>query len=140
MKLLLGGKFESSAVRDIDAVVSPDRNVSMSGYYMGLNRKVPKSYSHRLGTLIALAEEILVPQIDWNYPYGPQYRRGLEDIDLGIASTTAGGNERDSDTGAFIEILLGNNALSPQSWNHISYLATDHYNQDQRKQLARSEK
>jgi hypothetical protein len=135
MKVIFGGKFENALVRTIDEVLTPNRNASMHQYYMGLNRRVPKSYSDRCGTFIALAEEVLVPQIDWNFPIHTRYHGELEGLNLGIRSTDAGGREWDEDTRAFVKFLMRSDVLSAQSKAHISILQTSHYPFDDRQKI-----
>ena len=59
-------------------------NESTLEYYAGLNRKVSKSYSDRCGTFVAIADETLVPEIDWNYALDRKYRGDLGDLNFGI--------------------------------------------------------
>ena len=117
------------------SVVSPPRNVSTNEYYAGLNRKVTSNYFDRCGTFIALAEATLVPSVDWNYPYGNQYRGELASIDLGIERTNSARNEWDKDIVKFVEFLLKQRALSSSSRAYISNLTFSHYPDDVRQHM-----
>ncbi len=135
MKIVLGGKFESSLIRNIDSVIQPDRNVSTHSYYVGLNRYVAKSYFERAATFVALADSTLVPEVDWNYPYRRDYRGSLAELDFGIERDKTEIREWDYDTRKFVGILLKNRVLSSGSWLHVSGLSLIHYDAESRKQL-----
>jgi hypothetical protein len=120
MKIVFAGQFEIALVRSVDEIMHPQRNASTHEYYAGLNRKVSKSYFDRCGTFIAIADEVLVPQVDWSH-------RSVNDYELGIDSTDAGGSEWDKDTGAFVKFILKKKVLSPSSLSFISTLSIAHY-------------
>lgn len=135
MDIIFGGKFESALIRSVDEVIQPPRNASTHEYYAGLNRFTPRPYFERCGTFIALATRILVPVVDWNYPYTPERRGALANIDLGITSTSEGGDEWDKDTRAFVRMILRARVLSASSRRHIDDLSLDHYPPEKRKQI-----
>jgi hypothetical protein len=135
MKIILGGKFEIGLVRSIDAIIQPDRNESTHPYYAGLNRFVPKSYFERCSSFLVLANTTLIPSIDWNYPYGREYRQGLGDIELGIERDETNIGEWDEDTRKFVKILLRKTALSLSSQVHISGLSLAHYGAEVREEM-----
>jgi hypothetical protein len=140
MKIILAGKFETALIRSVDEVVQPPRNVSTNDYYVGLNRKVTSNYFDRCGTFVALAKATLIPTVDWNYPYGKQYRGELEHVDLGIEHAESKNNEWDKDTVTFVEALLQQRALSASSRAYISNLTFTHYPNDVRKQMEKNSK
>jgi hypothetical protein len=135
MKIILAGKFETALIRGVDEVVQPPRNVSGNEYYVGLNRKVADNYFDRSGTFIALADMVLVPTVDWNYPYGNQYRGELASVDLGIERMDSAGNEWDRDVIKVVESLLKQRVLSPSSHAYISNLTFSHYPADARQHM-----
>lgn len=132
MKIVFAGKFESALIRSVDEVLIPDRNSRASGYYAGLNRHVSSNYFDRCSTFIAIADRVLVPSVDWNYPIDKKYHGALSDVDLGVESTKAGGGEWDNDTKAFVELALKRKALSPSSRNYISNLTVTHLSKSDR--------
>ena len=127
MKIVLAGKFEAALVRDIDAIINPRFNASTHPYYTALNRWVPKTYSDRSGTFIALSDETIVPQADWGYGGKKEHRAELKEVDLGVDRTEAGGQEWDNDTRTFVNLLLDQKALSPDLYAHISTLSLSEY-------------
>jgi hypothetical protein len=135
MKIIFAGKFEIALIRRVDEVVQPDRNASTHEYYAALNRKVTNNYFDRCGTFLVLAEETLVPVVDWNYPYGKQYRGALSDVELGIEKTEAGGGEWDKETTAFVERILKERVLSANSLAYISVLNLTHYTEEKRNHI-----
>src|SRR5216683_6649501 len=106
MQVIFAGKFESALIRNVDAMLQPQRNASMHPYYAALNRFVSSNYFHRCGTFLAVADDTLVPMVDWNYPIDKRYRGVLADAELGVESTEAGGREWDEDTRKFVRAIL----------------------------------
>ena len=138
MKIVFAGKFECALVRGIDGIIQPRRNETTHEYYVGLNRQVSKQYSDRCGTFIAIANEVLVPQIDWNYPIDKKYRGSLTGLDLGIESTESGGREWDQNTQKLVKHLIGNRALSSHSYSYISKLSLSNYPQEPREEITQN--
>jgi hypothetical protein len=68
MEIVLGGYFETALVRFTDAIVRPERNRTGHPYYLCLNRTIPKAFFDRAATFMALADEVIVPSIDWAAP------------------------------------------------------------------------
>jgi hypothetical protein len=134
MKVILGGYFETALVRYADAISNPDRNRTWHPYYVCLNRDVPKAYFDRAATFVALAEEVIVPSIDWGGPIGGPDEPGLSSQSLGVSVGGGpehfGGMEWDDDTRAFVDILLDHQALSLESWVHASRFETDRMDPD----------
>ena len=100
MNIVLGGKFETALVISIDFIIQPNRNVSTNSYYMGLNRYVPKEYFDRSAHILLLwqASNTVVPEIDWNFPYGKQYHGSPAEVELGIRRDESKFHEWDEDT------------------------------------------
>jgi hypothetical protein len=96
---------------------------------------VTSNYFERCGTFLALADEILVPTVDWNYPLGKQYHGVLSDVELGITLTNSGGNEWDDDNEKFVDRLLKSRALSESSKTYIGALSISHYADVDRKHV-----
>jgi hypothetical protein len=123
MKIILGGYFETALVRYTDEIIRPDRNRTTHPYYICLNRKVPKAYFDRSATFVALAEEVIVPSIDWALASDHGQPSELTSKRMGVSingEEAFGGREWDDDAVAFAKILLDNRALSLESWVHIS--------------------
>lgn len=125
MKIVLAGKFEIALVRSADQIRQPDRNASTHEYYAGLNRMVPKSYSDRCGTFIALSEKTLVPIIDWGDPQSGE----VGELDLGVEIAKASSREWDENVRKFVAIILRSEALSASSTAYISVLSISHYDE-----------
>lgn len=125
MKIVLGGYLETAVVRNVDEVIRPDRNKTGNPYYICLNRKVQRAYFDRSATFIALAQEVIIPQIDWALSPGSRDVPELSSERLGVSINgpeNFGGREWDDDTGVFVDILLACRALSRDSWVHVSRL------------------
>ena len=76
----------------------------------------------------------MVPTVDWNYPYGNQYRGDLASVDLGIERMDAIDNDR-RDIEKVAEALLRPRALSASCRTYISNLTFSHYPDDVRKRM-----
>lgn len=126
MKIVLGGYLETGLVHYCDAIRHPDRNRTAHPYYICLNRRVPKAYFDRAGTLVSLAQNTIVPSIDWNAsnPGDP-----IDTSVLGLeinGKEHFGGREWDDATIALAKMLIGGGAFSQKSWVHISDLDIKH--------------
>ncbi|WP_374573237.1 hypothetical protein [Phenylobacterium sp.] len=125
MKAILGGYFETALVHYCDAVIRPDRNATTHPYYVCLNRKTPKAYFDRAATFLAVADEVIVPSIDWALAIDSNDPPELTAQSLNVeinGKANPGGGEWDRDAIAFADILLDNGALSTESWIHVSRL------------------
>ena len=122
MDIIFGGKLESALISHIDEIVYPQRNTTTHEYYLSLNRKTDRSFFDRCGTFIALADHVLMPEVDWNIAdYGEQ-NAILSAENLGIQTTQIGGREWDDDTTAFSKLLVESGFLSETSHRYISHL------------------
>lgn len=138
MNIVLGGKFETAVVRSINSIIQPNRNVSTNRYYMGLNRYVPNEYFDRASTFVALASNTVVPEIDWNFPYGKQYHGSLAEVELGIRRDESQFHERDEDTRIFVRIIRQNKVLSVSSVEYISTLILKEYDRMKQEEMGKS--
>lgn len=120
MKIILGGYFETAFVRSVDEIIRPNMNHSTNPYYMCLNRNVPKGCFHRAGTFIAIADELILPSIDWAMPPRGDGPPELHVDRFGATFSKFGGNEWDNDSKALARIIVANRFLSQESWAHIS--------------------
>jgi hypothetical protein len=120
MEIVLGGYFEMALVRFTDAIVRPERSRTGHPYYLCLNRTVRKTFFERSATFIALADEVIVPSINWAAPSATEPGKfNLYNLGLRINDRDYGGRECDDDSSLFANIVLNRQAL-PESWTHIS--------------------
>jgi hypothetical protein len=136
MDVILAGKFESALVRSIDSILQPGRNISTNSYYIGLNRYVRKEYFERAGTFIALADNVFVPEVDWNFCYGKEYHGSLANTDLGISLCAPRLHEWDEETRTFARIILNNHGLTSESLNYISEIVLKEYSKEFREEFS----
>lgn len=131
MDVILGGYLETGLVRYFDAVLQPDRNRTSHPYYLGLNRKVAKTYFDRSATFVSIADRIVIPSIDWG-PFRSDHLTfdpAILGMDLN-PEEEPGGREWDDDAVAFAEVLLANKVLSLESWRHASTLDLSEHDQE----------
>src|SRR5690349_25067271 len=98
MKIILAGKFENALIRASDEVLFPQRNTSTNSYYSSLNRYVSSEQFERSGTFVAIADDVLIPMVDWQ---DELVRKNLGGV---IFDTNEGGVY--SATGDFAEIAF----------------------------------
>ncbi|MBR0681599.1 hypothetical protein GXW74_13970 [Roseomonas eburnea] len=134
MRIILGGRFETALVRSFDAAVYPQRNGTTHRYYVCLNRKLPKAYFDRTATFVALANETLVPSIDWGFS-GSGEPGALSGLALGLVHTDWGGREWDDGADLLSRFLLRSGQLSPASTDNLRYLDLSQFDAEARAQI-----
>lgn len=122
MRIVLGGKFESAIIRELDEINRPQRNRTTHPYYLGLNRKSERLFFERAATFIAIAEEILMPLADWSDT--PEYGGppGLLGSKLGLRTQVGSHNEWDEDHRSYASVILSRRVLSDDIYKYISTL------------------
>jgi|CXWL01.1.fsa_nt_gi hypothetical protein len=120
MRVIVGGKFESALIHELDGINRPERNATTHPYYLGLNRKNDRSFFERLATFLAIAEQLIVPVADWSD--GPKIPDGVSGESLGLKSQSGQHNEWDEKSKSFVKSLLENGVLSDDSYRYITEL------------------
>ena len=125
MFILLGGKFESAMIRAVDQHNRPDRNTSTHPYYVGLNRKSPRSYFDRAATLMTLANETVVAGADWSDQ--PDSSDGILPDQLAIRHDSSVHGEWDPDARDFAAKVIESGILPPRLRGYISHFELDEH-------------
>jgi hypothetical protein len=115
MRVILGGQFENSLLRELSADAGmPSGHATSHPYYMGIYRPVSPSIFERSGTFLAIANTTAIPEIDWSLKQIGT-KSGIDEAALGLTTTTDGGREWDDDCRALAAVALTMGAFSSRS-------------------------
>lgn len=118
MIITLGGRFENALFREVSAQGDRTAIEIPHSYYASLYRHTDRSYFERSATLISVADNTLLPSVDWSVTQGG-VDRGFAAEDLGLKNTFAGGNEWDHDTEVLASLALLGKAFSQESLHSL---------------------
>jgi hypothetical protein len=124
MRVILGGQFENSLLRELSADAGmPSGHATSHPYYMGIYRPVSRSIFERSGTFLAIANTTAIPEIDWSLKQIGT-KSGIDEAALGLTTTTDGGREWDDDCRALAAVALTMGAFSSRSKEILTQVPT----------------
>lgn len=118
MRIVLGGKLENAALREITLNTDPERLWPGHEYYASILRPTEIAFRDRSATFMSLADTTELPTIDWT-ARAPSFDGDAIEQSLGIIHCTDN-EESANDVDIFLALLLHEGAFSHATVRSIS--------------------